>query len=151
MSEEVKKIEARVANRPKFLKELKETETQFEKASKLLPKEKEIPNLLTNISDLGRGVGLDFHSFRPNPTVAKDFYTEIPVSITVNGPYHSVGLFFDQISKLNRIVSITSVKMTSPKKEGPDMILNSNCELKTYRFTNKAVSKPKPKSKKRRK
>ena len=33
--------------------------------------------------------------------------------------------------------------MASPKKEGPDMLLNSNCELKTYRFTNKAISKPK--------
>jgi len=145
LSQEVKKIEARVANRPKFLKELKETQSLFDQASKLLPKEKEIPNLLTNISDLGRGAGLDFLSFKPNPTVDKDFYTEIPVSITVNGPYHNVGLFFDQVSKLNRIVSITSVTMSNPQKDGPDMLLNSSCELKTYRFTDKKISKPKAK------
>ena len=145
---EIKKIEARAANRPRFLKELEETEAQFTEASTLLPKEKEIPNLLTNISALGRGAGLEFLTFKPKPTVPKDFYMEIPISIAVKGPYHNVGLFFDQVSKLNRIVSIASVDMTNPKKEGPDMLLNSKCELVTYRFTNTPISKPK-KGKKR--
>jgi len=148
LSLEVKKIEARVANRAKFLQELRETEAKFAQASKLLPKEKEIPSLLTNISALGRGVGLDFLTFKPKPTVARDFYMEIPVSISLNGPYHNVGLFFHQVSKLNRIVTIASVKMANPKKDGPDILLNSECQLMTYRFTDKPLPKPKKGKKK---
>lgn len=145
---QVAKIESRAANRDKFLKELENTEQLFAKTSALLPKEKEIPNLLTSISALGRGVGLDFLSFKPNPSVPKDFYMEIPVSISLNGPYHNVGLFFDQVSKLNRIVSVTSIAMTNPTKEGTEMMLNSNCQLMTYRFTNTQLSKPKSGKKK---
>lgn len=142
LTREVKKIEARVANRPKFLKELEETEATFAKSSVLLPGEKEIPSLLTNISALGRSAGLDFLSFKPKPNVAKDFYKEVPISIAVRGPYHSVGLFFNQVSKLERIVTVASVAMTNPRKEGPDILLNSKCELMTYRFTNQAISRP---------
>jgi type IV pilus assembly protein PilO len=111
-----------------------------------LPKEKEIPKLLTDISSLGRNAGLDFNSFRPQRDIPKDFYDEIPINIDVNGPYHNVGYFFDQISKLDRIVSVSNVRMTSPRRVGNDMLLNSNCRLLTYRFTGIKHSK---KSKKR--
>jgi len=143
LNQEVKKIETRAANREKFLRDFQETEVQFATSSALLPKEKEIPRLLTNISALGRGAGLDFLSFKPKPTVPKDFYTEIPISIAVKGSYHSVGLFFDEIRKLSRIVSVASIDMTNPKKDGAEMLLNSNCKLMTYRFTNKPIEKPK--------
>lgn len=142
LEKEVAELEAKAANLPKFRQELKETEAQFNLASRLLPKEKEIPTLLTNISSLGRGAGLDFLSFKPSTTTDRDFYREIPVSISVNGPYHNVGVFFDQISKLSRIVSVTSVKMGNPTKSGGDMMLKSECNLMTYQFTNIQVSKP---------
>jgi len=142
LNKEVDELKAKIADRPKFLKELEDTEKKFAETSKLLPEEKEIPSLLTNISDLGRRAGLNFLSFKPKGSIPKDFYTEIPVSIKVDGPYHNVGLFFNKVSKLDRIVSVTSVNMANPKKDGPDMILSSNCELKTYRFTNVQVNKP---------
>ena len=53
-----------------------------------------------------------------------------------------MGFFFDQVSKLARIVSVTNVKMSSPKKEGGEMLLNSDCQLVTYRFTNVELPKP---------
>jgi len=108
----------------------------------LLPKEKEIPKLLKDISALGRNAGLDFLTFKPLADIPKDFYAEIPVTINVRGPYHNMGYFFDQVSKLERIVSVTNVKMSSPKKEGGEMLLNSDCQLVTYRFTNVELPKP---------
>lgn len=128
-------------NMPKLKLELAKTEALFEEVSKLLPKEKEIPKLLADISSLGRNAGLDFNSFRPQADIPKDFYDEIPINIDVNGPYHNVGFFFDQISKLDRIVTVSNVKMGSPKREGSDMLLNSYCRLVTYRFTNVEHSK----------
>ena len=128
-------------NRPQLLREFDETKAIFEEASKLLPKDKEIPKLLADISSLGRTAGLDFLTFRPQADIPKDFYSEIPVEIDVIGPYHNVGFFFDQVSKLDRIVSVLNVKMGSPKKDGNEMLLNSNCRLITYRFTNVELPK----------
>lgn len=149
LTKELQRAKAKAANLPKLQAELDATKTLFDETAALLPKEKEIPSLLTNISALGRGSGLDFLTFKPGADVPKDFYSEIPVDIKVRGPYHNMGIFLDQVSKLDRIVTVSNITMGGPKKEGAEMLLNSSCRLVTYRFTNKKVSKPVDKKKRR--
>ncbi len=115
---------------------MNETKELFKITATLLPKRKEIPALLRNISDLGKNAGLDFLFFKPEPEKPKDFYAEIPVDISIDGPYHNMGFFLDQVSKLSRIVTVNNIKMGSPHKEGGEMFLKSTCRLTTYRFTN---------------
>lgn len=145
LEQQIKEVKLKAANLAKFEKELEEAEAKFMEAAVLLPKEKEIPNLLRDISALGRNAGLDFLTFKPLADVPRDFYAEIPISINVRGPYHNMGYFFDQVSKLERIVSVTNVKMSSPKIERGEMVLKSDCRLVTYRFTNVELPKPKKK------
>lgn len=146
LEKELSDVKAKAADLAKFQKELEEAKLVFEATSILLPKDKEIPKLLKDISSLGRSAGLDFLTFKPLADIPKDFYAEIPVTINVRGPYHNMGYFFDQVSKLERIVSVTNVKMSSPKREGAEMFLTSDCTLVTYRFTN--VELPKQPTKK---
>ena len=150
LTQELTKAKAKAANRAKLQAELKVTEELFNETASMLPKEKEIPSLLTNISALGRGSGLDFLTFKPLADVPKDFYSEIPVDIKVRGPYHNMGIFLDQVSKLDRIVTVSNINMGGPKEVSGEMLLDSSCRLVTYRFTNKKVSKPEDKKKKRR-
>jgi len=147
LQKEIKEVKKKAANLAKFEKELEEARVKYLEMAVLLPKDKEIPQLLKDISSLGRTAGLDFNTFKPLPDVPRDFYAEIPISIKVRGPYHNMGYFFDQVSKLERIVSVTNVKMSSPKKESGEMLLNSDCRLVTYRFTNKELPKPDKKKK----
>ena len=147
LQKEIKEVKKKAANLAKFEKELEEARGKYLEMAVLLPKDKEIPQLLKDISSLGRTAGLDFNTFKPLPDVPRDFYAEIPISIKVRGPYHNMGYFFDQVSKLERIVSVTNVKMSSPKKESGEMLLNSDCRLVTYRFTNKELPKPDKKKK----
>jgi type IV pilus assembly protein PilO len=138
-------VKKKAQNRERLQQELNEVMAVFEETSRLLPKEQEIPQLLKDISALGTNAGLDFLSFKPGADVPKDFYAEIPVSINVDGPYHSMGYFLDQVSKLDRIVSVDNIRMGGPKKEAGEMILSSSCELMTYRFTNVELPKPQQK------
>jgi type IV pilus assembly protein PilO len=94
----------------KMKAEKKETEAKFQETATVLPKGKEIPRLLTNISDLGKRAALDFNSFRPGAEIPKDFYAEIPVNIQIKGPYHNLGYFLDKISKL-----FTGIQQAQPK------------------------------------
>jgi len=142
---EIKEVKAKAANLEKFERELAAAQAIFEETAILLPREKEIPKLLKDISALGTNAGLDFLTFKPQADVPRDFYSEIPISINVRGPYHNMGFFFDQVSKLERIVTVSIVKMGGPKKEGSEMLLNSDCILVTYRFTNVELPKPKKK------
>ena len=88
---------------PRYKEQVKQTEKAFETAAIVLPKTKEIPELLRNISDRGKEAGLDFLSFKPGAESPKNFYAEIPVDISIRGPYHNIGFFLDQVSKLDRI------------------------------------------------
>ena len=145
LAEDIRKLQQRERNMPQIVAEVEKIEEEFDRAAQMLPKEQEIPSLLKDISALGQNAGLDFLSFVPKPENPRDYYNEIPVDITIRGPYHSVGYFFDQISKLDRIVSVSNIKMGSPQKVTGEMLLDSNCQLMTYRFTNEKISDDKKK------
>ncbi|MBW2742582.1 MAG: type 4a pilus biogenesis protein PilO [Deltaproteobacteria bacterium] len=127
---------------------MKSAEAKYKIAMKALPDKKEIPSLLTGISEAGKEAGLEFLLFQPESEINKDFYAEIPVSIKVAGNYHNVGLFFDNVSRLYRIVNnvglffdnvsrlyrivnVKNIVMTTPR-DGDR--LNSSCTAVTYRF-----------------
>jgi len=134
LEQEIKKAEAVAAHLDEHRAEKEKTEQNFAQASRLLRQKKEIPSLLTNISSQGSASGLDFLSFKPGAERMQDFYAEIPVDITVNGPYHNVGLFLDKVSKLDRIVTASDLAMGTPKVEGGEVQLSTKLSLVTYRF-----------------
>ena len=125
---------------------MKEAEDDFNLSRKALPDKEEIPLLLTSVSQFGHDAGLEFILFEPKPEVPKEFYAEIPVSITVAGTYHHVGTFFDRVSNLNRIVNIKDIRMAPPGKDAKTSIssgditrLITSCTAVTYKFVEAPV------------
>jgi len=100
----------------------------------LLPETREIPELLTQISQLGSTVGLEFRLFKPEPEKKADFYAEVPVNLAILGHFHDLGRFFDYLSKLSRIVNVTDIKVSLAKGSGDAQLLTTNCLLTTFRF-----------------
>jgi type IV pilus assembly protein PilO len=131
---EIQKVEALAGKLDEHKAERAAVELQLKAASLLLPKQKEIPSLLTNISEQGSNSGLEFISFQPRDERNEQFYAMIPVAITVSGTYHKIGSFLDKISKLNRIVSVNNISLGSPKVTSGEVILTASMELVTYRF-----------------
>ena len=94
-----------------------------------LPKRREIPDLIRQISDLGVRTGLQISLLRPQPEQPKEFYAEIPIAVTVVGPYHAVGQFFDALGQMSRIVSVSNIQMAMNAKT-----LETQCLATTFRF-----------------
>jgi type IV pilus assembly protein PilO len=135
----------RVAQDPKvFEAKLESVKRDLEIKKAQLPDKKEIPQLLTTISSLGKESGLSFLLFRPKPEVPKEFYAEIPVEIKVEGGYHEVASFFSRVGNLDRIVNITNVIMEKPKDQGGKMILTTSCLATTFMFIETPVAKEEP-------
>lgn len=131
---EIQKVEAITDKLDEHKKESERVELQLKAASLLLPKQKEIPSLLTNISEQGTRSGLEFRSFTPRAERTEQFYAIIPVAITVAGSYHKIGTFLDKLSKLNRIVAVNNINLAGAKQSGNEMELTASLELVTYRF-----------------
>jgi type IV pilus assembly protein PilO len=139
------------ADLKKFQAKMKEAEAQFNMAMKKLPETKEIPSLLTAISDSGQQVGLEFLLFEPKKEKKKEFYAEIPVAMSLRGNYHNLAIFFDQVARLNRIVNITNIQMTRAKGKGKAAgELLAKCTAVTYKFLDEPPKKKKKKRKKNR-
>jgi type IV pilus assembly protein PilO len=100
----------------------------------LLPETREIPELLTQISQLGLNSGLEFRLFKPEPEKPADFYAEVPVSLAIQGNFHDLGRFFSHLSQLTRIVNVTDIKISLAKGGGDTHTLTTNCLLTTFRF-----------------
>lgn len=142
-TQDLEKAKKTAATLTKHKADMAAIEEQFNETSVLFPKEKEIPRLLTDISAEGQRADLNFITFKPQAAVPKDFYSEIPIDIKVNGPYHNMGSFLDHVSKLDRIVSVSNVKISAPSKSEGEMLLNTDCRLVTYQFTNIKLEPPK--------
>lgn len=124
-------------NLPKVQKEYSDLQIELERALTELPNSKEIPSLLTSITNLGKNAGLDFLVFRPKPEASKDFYAEVPVDIVISGSYHSVANFFAAVANLPRIVNISNVDFVEVKSVNNRMITKVNCLATTFRFLDK--------------
>ena len=131
----------------KFQAKMKEAEAQFQMAMKKLPEKEEIPSLLSNISNSGQQVGLDFLLFEPKPEKRKEFYAEIPVAMNIKGDYHNLASFFDQVARLSRIVNIRNIQMSRAKGKN-SRELSTKCMAVTYKFVDTPAKKKKKKKKK---
>jgi len=127
---EIAKRNARQLNA--YRKKMQDAEEQFKIVMRALPEKEEIPTLLTGISKAGRDSGLEFILFEPKAEVAKDFYAEIPVAMTVTGNYHGVATFFENVAELNRIVNIRNIEMAPDKDDNTKLL--ASCSAVTYKF-----------------
>ena len=80
-----------------------------------LSEEKEVSILLRQVSELGRGSGLEILLWKPEPkkTNPEGLYVEIPVRVEVMAQYHKFGDFLSHVSRLSRLVNISDIDMKS--------------------------------------
>lgn len=122
-----------------YREKLADKQAELNIVTKALPEKKEIPSLISGISQAGVDSGLEFLLFQPKPEITKGFYAEIPVSIKVEGNYHNLAVFFDKVSRLPRIVNIQDIKISPLRKKG-DSKLETSCTAVTYRFVESNVN-----------
>ncbi len=134
-------VEAKVAESkrtaaelPKFKEEVLRLNQELIVALAQLPEEKDIPDLLAQVSRVGQESGLNVLSFRPGPEQAKGLYAAIPVQMRATGSFHQLLVFFDRVSRLPRIVTVSDVAMSEPKETNGRFKLNANFSATTYRF-----------------
>ena len=119
---------------PERQKDVEQLDKQLKLALTRLPDEKEIPELLNSISNLGRDSGLEILVFRQLPEAYQEFYAEVPVEMQVRGNYHQVAQFLDRVGKLDRIVNVSNLVVKSPKVIEENLVLDANSRVTTFRF-----------------
>ena len=108
-------------NLNELILEMEQLETRFAEALTELPEGKDIDELLAQFHDIGRQVGLQIDKVEPAGEKADPsapFVSALPVKMSVEGSYHEVALFLQEVARLKRIVNVSNVKFSSPKLQG---------------------------------
>lgn len=116
-------------------KEMDALEQKFQEALTQLPEKKDIEELLSQLSDVGKKSGLEISSVTPQGEAAEGFYSRIPISMAVSGNYNEVAMFLQEIANLRRIVNVSDLRLGTPVVRGDKVTLRSEFIATTFRFT----------------
>ena len=107
-----------------------EMEESFTELLQQLPSATEVPGLVDDVTDTGKGSGLEILNIVLEPEAYQEFYIELPIDIDVIGGYHDFGTFVSGLASLDRIVTLHDFTI----KLRTDSYLDMSIVAKTYRY-----------------
>ena len=131
---------------PKFLEETARLDKQLERVVLQLPDKKEIQALLSSVSTLAVDTGLEVIKVSPQREVFRDFFAEVPMYLEVEGTFHQLATFFDEIAHLSRIVNITEVSVDILSENKTEVVIRGSCVVTAFRYLDESerVAAPAP-------
>jgi type IV pilus assembly protein PilO len=166
LQQEIRSLEVTASKLDEFQRDVASKEQKLETLKRILPADKETPELMKKVQYLAAQSNLAIKKFTPGATVkksfqpgatpgapgaqaaapapppqpgrpaapgqAEEFYQEWPINVEVDGNYHNLGLFFDRVSRLSRLVNVGEVKIKTPQKQTASNTISVSCVATTY-------------------
>jgi len=139
LKEEISKYKKLALQKTLLEKKLQRRKIFLKKIVVILPSEKEIPELLSNISEQAKRSGLEVISFTPRREIPQDYYNIIPFDIEVKGDFQQLVLFLDKVERLMRIITLNNIFININEAKN-NIDLYAKCTFHTYRYTGKVVT-----------
>ncbi len=138
----IKENDAKIKKLDELKAEVKALLNRLKVLTEQLPPGTEVSGLLRQIQNLVNQSGLALKLWRPERrrTHPSGLYEEIPITLDISGGYHNVGVFFDKVSKLTRIVNILNLRMGGARllKNGA-VEIGIGCSAMTFAAVEKKV------------
>ncbi len=131
---EIQTLTIKVKHLDELIAANKQLEIELAKKKERLPPEEEAVMLLKQVSDLGIRLGLDIKLWKPSGKSEdpSKLFVRLPVNVEVSGGYHTAALFFDRINALPRIITVSNLKMGSPKVDKGRIVTQTVFDLVAY-------------------
>jgi type IV pilus assembly protein PilO len=144
LRQEIRQLEVTASKLQDFQREVALLEAKLETLKRILPPEKETPDLMRKVQSLAAQSNLVIKTFTPAATVNKEFYQEWPINMAVDGSYHNLGYFFDRVSRLSRLVNVGNLKIASSRDQTASRTISANCVATTFVYVDTPVAAPSP-------
>ena len=128
---------------PQFREEVRQLEAELDKLLRILPARRNTPDLLRRIRSLTEQGDFAILRIQPGNFVDRDFYSEWPITINLNGTYHALALFFDRISRFSRIINIDNLQVDAVKSaSGSRHTISTRFLAKTFIYKEPPAEEP---------
>lgn len=119
--DEIQRLEPQIAREDELNREIASLEQQLESMRKIVPDEKEADRFIRDLQGKAAEAGITIRRYTAKPVSAREFYSELPFEVELDGRYYQILNFFDRVGRLERIVNITNVQMSNPEKAGTNI------------------------------
>ncbi len=152
LSAENEKIKPFEAKFKQIRVENEQLEVQLASLRNIVPEDKDADSFIKMVQDAGVQSGVNIRSFQARPTVQKEFYSEMPFQLSIDGSFYNVLSFFDRMSKLGRISNVSDLAMgptnrgvrgaRSGYKYAPSETVIASCTTTTFYTRETAPATP---------
>jgi type IV pilus assembly protein PilO len=133
-------VEQRLAQ---FKRELAELDARLEELRRILPSQKETPDVLRAVQRMANESNLKIVKFVPQPVATRAFYLDWPIAMEVQGSYNALGTFFEKIGMFSRVVNVDNINVKNIEgSTDPTKTLNSNCVATTFVYREDQAATP---------
>lgn len=108
----ITKAKSQAARLPQIQHELVVLNQQAVDAERRLPKAKDVPMILDTLSRLTRKYRVELKSLGLGAPSAKQYFIEVPYSISITGTYHDVGRFLAAVALEERIYNVRGLSLS---------------------------------------
>ena len=105
---------------------------------RVLPEKAEIPAFLDDLNRLAELSGLRVKSVAPTTGSTEEYFTRVPVTLSLSGKYHQLAKFFYNVSRLERAINMENISLTEPKIVGDEVLLDVSVLATTFKRTMEA-------------
>jgi type IV pilus assembly protein PilO len=123
------------ARLPQFREQVRRLELELDKLLRILPARLNTQEILRNVRVLAERGDFDLKVFEPGQLVDRDFYKEWPIKITLDGRYHNLAKFFDEIRRYPRIFNIENLQLQALQDQRGAHTLSTSFTAKTFVYS----------------
>lgn len=136
LEQDITLFTAQAAKLPEMEEELQELENELILARTLLPEDAHaLERLLASFERLGNEQRVRFLLFQPGSESVQKHFAARSVQLRLQGRFHDLMTYFDALSRLDRLVSLQSLRLTpvSGGRRQPPVNLTADAVLRVYR------------------
>jgi type IV pilus assembly protein PilO len=166
LQSDIRSLEVTANKLQEFQREVALREAKLETLKRILPADKETPELMKKVQYLAAQSNLMIKRFTPGATVNREFpiegqpapkpgqpppakvtneyYQEWPINVDVEGTYHNLGLFFDRVGRLSRLVNVGNLRVKNQSSPRPSNTIAVSCVATTFVYVEASPTPPPP-------
>lgn len=90
---------------------------QLEIQKHILPDEQEADGFIHLMQTTAQNSGIEIRRWTAKPLATREYYTEVPFELELDGPYYGLLNFFQRVGQLERIINVNGLQLSGLKED----------------------------------
>jgi len=96
---------------------IEQLKVQLQRQRTVVPDDKQADQFIHVLQEQASAAGIEIRRYTAKPVATRDYYSEVPFEVDIDGPYYGVLSFFQKVSHLERIINIGNLQMATPARQ----------------------------------